>query len=84
MDRRGTYVDGTCIHFDSDDWEGMRELMSRHAEFETAYFGKTESGGTVMISVNKDNITVETFLDNGYVTTDIYYEDGTVESIVDY
>ena len=49
------------IEFDPHDFKGMRELMARHEEFPCACLGHNDEGEAVLISINKDNITVETY-----------------------
>lgn len=68
-----TTFDGKQIIFDPHDWRGIRELCKRHNEFKTPWAGKNEEGESVQISVNKDNITVETLQSNGWFRTNVYY-----------
>lgn len=65
------------------DWDGMLELMDRFDEFKVPYMGENENGEFVQISVNKDNITVVTNQDNGWVRQNIYYRDFTTEELFD-
>lgn len=55
--------------------------MGQHEKFDQMAFGKNEEGETVAISVNKDNITVETYQKNGWVRENIYWEDRNVEEL---
>lgn len=77
-----TTYDGKTINFDSSDLKGMVALMDRANEFSSAVFGKNTDGETVMISVNKDNVTYEVFQDNGWAEEHIYYRDGTAENLI--
>ena len=77
-----TTFDGKQINFDPHDWKGIAELCERHAEFDVPWSGKTDEGEHVMISVNEDNITVDTFQSNGRMRQNIYYpEERTVEEL---
>jgi len=76
-----TTFDGKTINIDSKDYSGMLKLMDRADEFHVPYFGKNDEGETVMISVNHDNITVETFQNNDWVRENIYYRDFTTEEL---
>lgn len=68
-----TTFDGKTINFDPHDTKGNLALMDRANEFEMPCFGKNENGEHVMISVNTENITVETFQDNGWTRENIYH-----------
>ena len=76
-----TTYDGKTINLDTSDFKGMIDLMDIADEFTSMQFGKNAEGETVAISVNHDNITVETFQDNGWTLETIFYRDGTVEEI---
>ncbi len=76
-----TTYDGKTINLDTSDLEGMIDLMDIADEFPSMQFGENAEGETVAISVNNDNITVETFQDNGWTLEAIFYRDGTVEEI---
>lgn len=77
-----TTFDGKQINFDPHDWKGIRELCKRHNEFKVPWAGKNEEGEHIMISVNADNITVETFQSNGWTRTNVYYpEDCAIEEL---
>jgi len=77
-----TTYDGKTINFDSTDLKGIVALMDRADEFSSAVFGKNQDGETVMISVNKDNVTYEVFQDNGWASENIYYRDGSAEHLM--
>lgn len=77
-----TTFNGKEINFDPHDWKGIRELCERHTEFDVPWAGKNEDGENIQISVNKDNITVETFQSNGWTRINTYYpEDGRCEEM---
>ena len=76
-----TTFDGTTLNFDPSDWKGMFKLMERADEFTEPAIGKNLHQEKVMISVNHDNITVETFQWNGWVRQTVYWDDGTVEEL---
>ena len=69
------------IHFDPKDRHGMLALMDRANEFTEPWFGKNSEGEDVMISVNSDNITTETFQNNGWARENVYWRDFTVEEL---
>lgn len=79
-----TTFDGKTINFDPSDRKGMCELMKRADEFKEMCFGKNTEGEDVTISVNKDNIIVATSQHNGYIRTNIYYDDGLSEEMYEY
>ena len=76
-----TTFDGKTINIDPRDYSGMLKLMDRADEFDSAWLGKNDKGETVMISINEDNITVETFQHNDWVRENIYYRDFTTEEL---
>ena len=76
-----TTFDGKTINIDPKDYNGMIKLMDRADEFDYALLGENDEGEAVMISVNHDNITVETFQDNDWVRENIYYRDFTTEEL---
>lgn len=68
------------IKFDPTDWKGMLELCHRYQEFDTYLEGKNSNGEDTMLSINKDNIVLDTFQSNGWIRQNIYYpQDCTVE-----
>ncbi len=74
--------DGKQISFDPHDWKGIAELCKRYKEFDAPWSGKNEEGEYTMISINKDNIIVETLQSNGWWRQNIYYpKDCTVEEL---
>ena len=68
-----TILEGTSLSFDPHDIKGNLELMDRANEFKMPFFGSNEDGERVIISVNTENITVETFQDNGWTRENIYH-----------
>ena len=76
-----TKYDGKTIELDSSDYKGMIELMKRADEFDSACSGKNKNGENVLISVNHDNITVETFQNNGWIRKNVYWECGMSEEL---
>lgn len=75
-----TFEDGVLC-FDPTDWASNVSLMLKHSEFKQALMGRNTDGETVWIHINKDNITVQTFQDNGFIRENIYYSDGTSEEL---
>lgn len=66
--------DTLSLKFDPSDWEGMYRLMDRADEFDTMLVGKENStGNDVWISINPDNITVNTIQSNGWMRINTYY-----------
>lgn len=76
-----TTFDGKEIIIDPHDYKGMIKLMDRANEFDLPWAGKNEEGEHIQISVNKDNITVETFQNNGWVRENIYWRDCRTEEL---
>ena len=76
-----TYFDGKQIVIDPTDVWGMIKLMDRADEFNVPWAGKNENGEHIQVSVNKDNITVETFQHNNWTRENIYYRDGSAEEL---
>lgn len=69
------------INFDSKDWKGIVELMKKADEFTEPCVGENSEGERVLISVNHDNITVQTFQNNGWLRENIYWNDCTIEEL---
>lgn len=77
MDERFNYL---CENF--DDHDNRVALMKEYADkFPTALLGHNEDGEVVSTSINHDNIVVETFQKNGWIRTNVYWEDGTIEEL---
>lgn len=74
-------VNEQIIKFDPHDWKGMHQLMDKHEQFTSEYFGKNAEGERVGISINKDNITTMTEQSNGWIRENIYYRDFEVEEL---
>ena len=45
------------------------------------FWGKSPQGEPQIISINHDNITIQTAQDNGWMRTSIMHRDGTVEEM---
>lgn len=69
------------IDFDPSDLEGMRNIMAQHGDSEMPFFGHTEDGEKIIISVFKDKIVTETFQRNGWLRKNVYDWDGTREEL---
>lgn len=69
------------INFDPSDWESMEDLMDKLGNSKYSYFGKNENNEDVRISINTDNIVVETTQLNNWIRVNIYHRDGTVEEL---
>jgi hypothetical protein len=78
-----TTFDGKVLNFDPMDNKGNVALMERANEktFDVPWAGKNVDGENIMISVNTDNITVETFQNNNWIRENIYWKDGTREEL---
>ena len=76
-----TTFDGKEIIIDPHDYKGMIKLMDKADEFDLPWAGKNENGEHVQISINKDNITVETFQNNGWIRENIYWRDVRTEEL---
>lgn len=76
-----TLFNGKEIIIDPDDYNGMITLMDRADEFDVPWSGKNENGEHIQISINKDNITVETFQNNDWTRENIYWRDGFKEEL---
>lgn len=69
------------IMIDTKDYTSLISLMDRADEFEYPLFAKNESGEDQLISVNNDNITIETFQSNGVTRKNIYHRDYMMEEL---
>lgn len=69
------------ISFDSSDWKGMMKLMERADEFDQPWVGENSEGERVLISVNHNNITTQTFQSNGWARENVYWNDFTIEEL---
>ena len=65
------------------DWNSMLELMDKYGDEPLPFHGEDENGDPIIISVNPDNITTETFQSNGWTRTNIYNRDGYCEGLFD-
>lgn len=61
------------------DYKSMIELMDKYGDSKFPFHGKNENGERVIVSVSKDNITVETFQDNDWIRKNTYWRDCTTE-----
>lgn len=52
------------VNFKTYDWKKMLELMNRSEEFPTYLCGTNEDGEHIIVSINRDNITIETMQNN--------------------
>lgn len=76
-----TTFDGKQIIIDPYDYDGMIKLMERHEEFKVPWSGKNDDGEHIQISINEDNITVETFQNNGWIRENIYWKNIVSEEL---
>lgn len=60
--------------------EIRKQIMSEYGDSDTAFLGTNDNGETVMMSVFKDKIIVETHQNNGWVRKDYYDENGYYEA----
>lgn len=68
----------TTLCFDSSDCKGMLKLMEQYGDNPDGPFeGKNKDGETILISINKSNITTRTLQHNGWMRINSYtYDDG--------
>ena len=73
------------LEFDIDfsDLSLLINLMNNSQNYPYMLAGQNEEGENVWISINEDNITLQTFQHNNWVRTNIYYKDGTIEELYD-
>lgn len=71
----------TTFVVDFSDLEGCRKIREQYGDSNCPFFGGNENGETVLISVFKDRISVQTFQDNGWVRTNTLWEDGFSEEL---
>lgn len=69
---------------DFNDFEGCLEIMRKYCGSKLPFFGTNADGENVIISVNASNITVQTMQKNGWLRTNVLWEDGTVEERYDH
>lgn len=69
------------IMVDTKDYLSLINLMDRANEFKYPLFAKNESGENQLISINNDNITIETFQNNGITRQNVYHRDYTKEEL---
>lgn len=61
--------------------DGLREIMDKFGDSDHPFGGKNEQGEDVLVSVNKDSITVRTFQKNGWMRLNTYsFIDGELVS----
>ena len=77
MDKDVERIDKVVV--DPKDKRGLIALMddckANPKKYETYLIGESEHGERVLISVNEDNIVVETWQENGWVRKNYYYRD---------
>lgn len=76
-----TVLQNDRLDIDPKDFEGLLSLMDRAAEFDLPFQGVDDQGNTVLLSINTNNVTTETFQDNDYCRETVYWRDGTVEEL---
>lgn len=76
-------VDFKGFEVDLNDYRGCIALMDKYGDSESAFFGNNEEGEDVIISINEDNITLQTLQDNGWIRTNVLWRDGTTEELYD-
>lgn len=69
------------INFDSTDRAGMKKLRDQYGDSEMPFFGENQDGEKIIISINHENITTQTFQKNGWCRTNIYHADGDIEEL---
>ena len=69
------------IIIDTTDLESMQALMKEHGGSETAFFGTNADGDTQLISIFYNRIVFVTYRDDGSERRDIFYDDGTSETV---
>lgn len=69
------------IKFDPNDRESILSLMHEHGNSEYPFFGETESGEVVEISIFEDRIVTRTAQGNGWMRINVYHLDGTCEEL---
>lgn len=63
------------------DRERRNALMDRYEDYPEMLFGKNENGEDVTLSVNEDNITVQTFQSNHWIRENVVYHDGSTDEL---
>ncbi len=69
------------IMIDTKDYSDLISLMDRADEFKYPLSAKNESGENQLISINNENVTIETFQNNGVTRQNIYHRDYTSEEL---
>lgn len=69
------------MEIDFNDWEQMLNLMEHSEEYPTMLLGENTDGEFVSTSILHDRIVVETSQRNGWVRTNVYHKDFTVEEL---
>ncbi len=72
------------ILIDFTDFDALRNLMDTHGEtLDSMISAVNEEGEDQTISINPDNIVLDTCQNNGWVRRNIYWYDGDVEELFD-
>lgn len=66
---------------DPSNYDGILALMDKADDYDMPLFGENEEGEKVMISINNDNVTVQTFQKNNWIRTNVYWRDYTTEEL---
>ena len=71
------------IVFNSADHDSIKELMKKYGNSGTMFFGETDDGEDMVVSINSTNIVVNVFQDNDRIRTTQYSIDpDNPESII--
>ena len=71
------------IVVDFHDLESCRKLREKYGDSKLPFLGENENGEMVIISISKDNISTQTFQDNGWVRINTLWEDSMYEELYD-
>ena len=69
------------IEVNFSDRRACLKLMDEHGNSKMPFFGENTEGENVIISINHDNITVDTFQKNGWCRRNVLWRDGMTEEL---
>lgn len=76
-----TIFNNDTIFIDPKDYKGIIKLMDRADEFDSALIGKNKDDERVLLSINNDNVTTQTFQSNNWCRENIYWRNGCTEEL---
>lgn len=79
MEKKLNCIDG--LNF--NDINSVIRITELYGDSESSFFGENQNGESIVVSVFRDRVVVNTEQSNGFVRVNTYWIDGTIEEIFD-